>query len=199
MAFSSVWKIFKIFVGLFVIHVVVPFTIDGCSFDAGDFGHHVIRSGGSDGDKRAFSCNCGKQGCFETQASAEGLVKHYRYQLTENKRQTSQSLEEPLNAEKIINAMRQGDDVAKHAFNHFKYDLATGLANLVTFYNPDTVALGGGLSQAPEVFEGLQQLVDERTLPATRGRVQIVPSVVGVEAGALGAAVLAAEATSSAS
>ena len=40
---------------------------DGCSFDAGDFGHHVMRSGPS-----AFQCVCGNRGCFECHASPVG-------------------------------------------------------------------------------------------------------------------------------
>ena len=35
-------------------------------------------------------------------------------------------------------------------------DLATGLANLVTFYNPSLIALGGGLARTPELYDGLQ-------------------------------------------
>ena len=49
---------------------------------------------------------------------------------------------------------RYNDAVAKQSFKDYKEDLSTGLANLVTFYNPDVIALGGGLSQAPELFEG---------------------------------------------
>ena len=50
---------------------------------------------------------------------------------------------------------RYNDAVAKQSFKDYKEDLSTGLANLVTFYNPDVIALGGGLSQASELFEGL--------------------------------------------
>lgn len=158
---------------------------DGVSFDAGDFGHHVIRTGADD----SFPCACGKRGCFETQASAEGLVRHFKRYLMINKEEYEST---SINAEKVIIAMRSGNSSAKQAFTSFLDDLSTGLANLVTFYNPDTIGLGGGLSQAPELFIHIQRLVDEKTLPATRGYVKIVPSVVGVDAGALGAAILAA-------
>jgi len=162
---------------------------DGVSFDAGDFGHHVIRSGADD----AFPCACGKRGCFETQASAEGLVRHFKRYLTiNNNEEEFESTHSLINAEKVILAMRSGNSSAKQAFTSFLDDLSTGLANLVTFYNPDMICLGGGLSQAPELFLNLQRLVDEKTLPATRGRVKIVPSVVGVDAGAIGAAILVA-------
>jgi predicted NBD/HSP70 family sugar kinase len=46
----------------------------------------------------------------------------------------------------------QGSELAKAAFDVYLDDLSTGLANLITFYNPDTIALGGGLAQAPELF-----------------------------------------------
>ena len=106
--------------------------------------------------------------------------------------------------------MRSQDETALIAFARFKDDLSTGLANLVTFYNPgnyiqfvvntsialallsstDVIALGGGLSQAKEVFEGLEALVDAKTLPATRGKVKILPAALSVDAGAIGAALL---------
>jgi len=150
-------------------------VFDGVSFDCGDFGHHVIRSG-----EDAFPCVCGKSGCFETHASAQGLVRHYE--------RKSHSV--ATNAAEVVEKMRSGDMHAQAAFVSFMDDLSTGLANLVTFYNPSVVALGGGLSQCSEVFEKIENLVNEKTLPATRGVVSIVPSMLGPEAGSIGAALL---------
>eukprot|EP00607_Mallomonas_marina_P010361 CAMPEP_0182421360 /NCGR_PEP_ID=MMETSP1167-20130531/6712_1 /TAXON_ID=2988 /ORGANISM="Mallomonas Sp, Strain CCMP3275" /LENGTH=270 /DNA_ID=CAMNT_0024598411 /DNA_START=437 /DNA_END=1249 /DNA_ORIENTATION=- len=173
---------------------------DGCSFDAGDFGHHVICSG-----QEAFQCVCGKKGCFEYHASANGLIRHYqreRERMREREREREENSCDPRkektdtddieldNALIILEKVRGNESIAISALHSYKNDLATGLANLVTFYNPDTIALGGGLAQAEEIFEGLQDLVDTRTLPATRGIVKIVPAVLGVDAGAIGAALL---------
>lgn len=80
---------------------------------------------------------------------------------------------------------------AKRAFANFLDDLSTGIANLITFYNPDTIAIGGGLSHAPEVFDGIHELVDAKTLPASRGFVKIVPAALGQDAGAVGAGLFA--------
>eukprot|EP01041_Mallomonas_annulata_P009769 gene9769-20313_t len=148
---------------------------DGSTFDAGDFGHHVICSG-----IEAFDCVCGKRGCFEYQASADGLLRHY-------KRQSGQDL---TKAEHVIDLIHNHDENAILAFTSYKNDLATGLANLITFYNPDVIALGGGLSQAPEIFEGLEALVNSKTLPATRGSFRIMKASLGTDAGAIGAAIL---------
>ena len=56
-------------IGGALIHDASPASrgvlFDGCTFDAGDFGHHVMRSG-----TEAFKCVCGNYGCFEQHASA---------------------------------------------------------------------------------------------------------------------------------
>ena len=153
---------------------------DGSTYDAGDFGHHVIHNGGS----LAFDCVCGKKGCFEYHASADGLVRHY------NKLNGSLNIN---NAHDFIINLRQSpnDSLLIQAFNDYRNDLSTGLANLVTFYNPDTIIIGGGLSQAPELFDGLIDLIDEKTLPATKGNVKILPAKLANNAGAIGAALVA--------
>jgi len=95
----------------------------------------------------------------------------------------------------------------------FREDLAEGLANLVTFYNPSVIVLGGGISQSPELFEALPlfpdvvtlnkqrgstargnslyEQVNLKTLPATRGKCKVVAGSLGSDAGAMGAAWLA--------
>lgn len=148
--------------------------LDGASYDAGDFGHHVMCSG-----TEAMDCVCGKRGCFETHASAQGLVRH-----------SVRLGGAATTAEEVLVRCRAGDANALRALELYKSDLATGLANLVTFYNPDVIALGGGLSRAPEIYEGLQAAVDARTLPATRGKVSIRAASLGTDAGAIGAALL---------
>ena len=73
------------------------------------------------------------------------------------------------NAEDVLSALRSGDEIAAKAYRQYMDDLSTGLANVVTFYNPSVIALGGGLAQAPEIYYRLQEMIDEKTLPATRG------------------------------
>lgn len=159
---------------------------DGSTFDAGDFGHHVICSG-----NEAFQCVCGKSGCFEYHASADGLVRHYNRAISQHNA-ASDDYATVTNAYDFIQLLRNdpNNSIVKEAFSNYKKDLATGLANLVTFYNPDTICLGGGLAQAPEIFHDLESMIDERTLPATRGKVRIVPATLSVEAGAIGAAIV---------
>lgn len=161
---------------------------DGSTFDAGDFGHHVMRSGAD-----AYPCVCGNRGCFEQHASAAGLVRTY------NKCQpvgvSPTSLDD---AKTVVERMRSGDKVASDAFRTYRTDLASGLANLVTFYNPSLIVLGGGLARTPELYEGLEGDVDGSTLPATRGKCRIVQSALDADCAAMGAAWLVFAETASA-
>jgi glucokinase len=160
---------------------------DGCSFDAGDFGHHVIRS-----DKDALECVCGKRGCFETQASALGLVKQFNRQ--PGAVECCLGLESKgHDARGVLLKLRAGEPAAVAAWDQYLDDLTTGLANLVTFYNPSVIALGGGFGQADEIYAGdaARIRIDAKSLPASRGRVRLVPAELGNGAGAIGAALLA--------
>jgi len=176
---SNVLAMLTIGTGIGGALIIKGNLFDGSTFDAGDFGHHVIHSG-----SLAFDCVCGKKGCFEYHASADGLLRHYK-KLNGNKN--------IQNAYEFMNELRSSnkDPIIIQAFNDFRDDLSTGLANLVTFYNPDTIILGGGLSQASELFDGLVEMVDKKTLPATRGKVKIIPAMLSTDAGAIGAAAIA--------
>ena len=152
---------------------------DGCSFDAGDFGHHTIES------THGFECVCGKRSCFaEAQASAAGLVRHYN--LFYDKKM---SLDDAKSVVESARALNKEDLEKDNFFERWRSDLAQGLANLITFYNPSCIAIGGGLSKIPEIYKGLQSdiypstrledLVDTLTLPATRGKCTIMQSTLG--------------------
>ena len=164
---------------------------NGASFDAGDFGHHSIFT------HNPFICNCGKTACFEFQASALGLVRHYQNVMRSKNIDQSQSV---TNALEVLSEYRKGDQLAVNAFNNYLEDLSSGLANIVTFYNPSVIALGGGLANASEFYVAsttspdrsvLEAMVDSKTLVMTRGVVKIKQAVLGDDAGVIGACLLA--------
>ena len=113
------------------------------------------------------------------------------------------------NARSVVEAYQKGPlaasnstiasfDYAKEAFQSWFDDLSHGLANLVTFYNPSCVVLGGGMSKVEELLQELPLIgreclraeVDKLTLPATRGACTIFTSSLGDDAAAFGAALL---------
>ena len=189
---SKVFAMLTLGTGIGGALVIQGKLFDGASYDAGDFGHHVIRSGDD-----ALDCVCGKRGCFEKHASAMGLVSQYRLLMAGQGRQVGDGGLSAADARGhdalcILEKMRSGDPESTRSWDIYCDDLSTGLANLVTFYNPDIIALGGGLGQAAELYEGamMQKMVDDKSLPASRGVIRVVRAGLGTESGSVGAALL---------
>ena len=159
----------------------------GLKAGAGEIGHHQIRA--TDG----FYCNCGKRGCFEAQASGTGLIRHAlaiapsfpRSELVRGK-------PEKLGSKAIRKAAEAGDAHGVASWNNYVDDLARGIANVIAFVNPETIALGGGVASAGAfMLDRLQPRVDELTTMVPRGTTKIVIAELGNDAGAVGAATMA--------
>ena len=154
---------------------------------AGEIGHHQIRA--SDG----FICACGKTGCFEAQASGTGLLRHAFAVAPSFPRSTllTQRPPEKLGTKAIRKAAEAGDLHALAAWRRYTEDLAIGLGNIIAFVNPETIALGGGLSSAGDfMLAAVRPRVDELTTMSPRGQTNIVTAALGNDAGAIGAAVM---------
>ncbi|MBV8150277.1 MAG: ROK family protein [Candidatus Eremiobacteraeota bacterium] len=160
----------------------------GAAMGAGEIGHHQIRP--TDG----FLCSCGKVGCFEVQASGTGLLRHAMALAPSFPRSALLDVpRENLGSKKIRRAAQAGDLHALAAWRNFTSDLALGLANIVAFLNPDVIALGGGVSSAEDfLLDAVRPRVDALTTMAPRGSTRISIAQFENDAGALGAATMAA-------
>lgn len=159
----------------------------GNSFGAGEIGHHQIRP--TDG----FICGCGKVGCFEAQASGTGLIRHAMAVAPSFPRSRLLDLDrDKLGSKKIRKAAQAGDLHAMAAWKRYTSDLATGLANVIAFCNPETIALGGGVSTAADfMLDAVRGRVDELTTMIPKGATKIVVAQLGNDAGQVGAATMA--------
>ncbi|MHB8194495.1 MAG: ROK family protein [Vulcanimicrobiaceae bacterium] len=159
----------------------------GYRFGAGEFGHHQIRP--TDG----FICGCGKTGCFEAQASGTGLIRHAFAVAPSFPRSALLDMpREKLGSKKIRKAAQAGDDHALAAWKNYTADLAIGLANVIAFVNPETIALGGGVSSANDfLVAAVQSRVDELTTMVPRATTRIGTAKLGNDAGQVGAATMA--------
>jgi glucokinase len=72
--------------------------------------------------------------------------------------------------------------------------LGIALAGYVNVFEPDRLAVGGGLSRASDLFlDRAMQEAQARALPALWRRTTVALAQGGAHAGAIGAAVLAAQ------
>lgn len=155
---------------------------------AGELGHTTVVPGGRD-------CGCGGQGCYETYASASGLVRTVLYLLSEMKEESPLRDIPPseITAKIITEAAANNDPVAIEALDFTAEILALGITNAIAFSSPEAVFLFGGLAKAGELlFTPVKKYVDENIFPIFKGTVKILPSGISESnAAVLGAAALA--------
>jgi fructokinase len=138
---------------------------------AGEWGHHVVVTGGR-------ACYCGGHGCLERYASGPAVEEEYA-------RRAGARL--PL-AE--IAARRGHDPHADAALEELMETFGRGVANLIAILDPSAVVIGGGVSNLDLLYgEGILRVAryvfnDELETP-------ILKHALGDSAGVLGAALIA--------
>ncbi len=162
--------------------------IDGT---AGEFGHMTLAPDGP-------ACTCGNRGCLETYASGKAIQALATQQLASG--QPSRLLDlaggssDRVTPELVGAAAREGDEVALAVLQRVTTYLGVGVANIVTTVSPDCVVLGGSVANLGELLlEPIRVAVRERCRATPVERIRIVQSLLGADAGALGAAIWAAQ------
>jgi glucokinase len=156
---------------------------------AGELGHTSIRPGASDRE-----CGCGKKGCLETYVSATG-IKRTVLKLMADSIQPSVLRKytfEELDSKMIHDAAKNGDPVAKMAFEHTGRMLGFKLADVVATTNPEAIFLFGGLALAEElIFEPAKEYMEQNLLSIYKGKVKLLQSELNTQnAAVLGASSL---------
>ena len=157
---------------------------------AGEVGHMSIEMDGEE-------CPCGRRGCWERYASANAL-----------KRQTAQAIaihsdsilarvvaenDGHVSGQSAFIAARQGCPVGQQVCDRYIQYLATGLINIINIFQPDTLAIGGGVSNESDeqLLLPLRRQVAAYSLPCNLDRMtRIVKAELGNDAGIIGAALL---------
>ncbi len=154
---------------------------------AGELGHTIIVPGGR-------ACGCGRHGCFETYASATGLVRTVQQLLSEMREESVLRDIPPaeLTSKRIAQAAAKKDPVAVKAMDETARHLAFGIINAIGFSSPEAVFLFGGLANAGDMlFKPVRKYVEANVQPIFRGTTKILPSgIPESNAAVLGAAAL---------
>lgn len=93
----------------------------------------------------------------------------------------------------IFEAAKKGDESANEVVDRYLEDLSIGIANIINIFRPEIVILGGGVSvQKKYLTDQLQKRVDKMCFGGVHAEIpSIVTSVLGNDAGIIGAAYLA--------
>lgn len=110
---------------------------------AGEWGHNPL-AWTPQAELQQRSCYCGRHGCNETFLSGTGLS------LTHQLRTGQQHP-----AHTITENARNGDADARESLNQYLEHLARGLAAVINVIDPDIIVLGGGMSNAEQLYREL--------------------------------------------
>lgn len=161
--------------------------VRGINGAAGEIGHITsIPFGGA-------PCNCGKSGCLETIASATGIVRLAKNELSKDdaKGPLAVILSEngDVTAKDVFDSARNGDELAKKIVDEVAFHLGYALANIANTLNPETIVLGGGVSRAGGLLlDAVKVNFSMFAFSAVRDSTALSLATLGNDAGAIGAA-----------
>jgi len=96
--------------------------------------------------------------------------------------------------QQMLNAYRNGDAFAKEVWLRSVKQLAIGLASVTNILSPETIVLGGGITECgKDLFDPLEEYMNTYEWRAGGNGAQIVKATFGDMAGATGAACFAME------
>lgn len=151
---------------------------------AGEIGHMTIIPEGR-------RCSCGNVGCLEAYASARGIVQSYREALEPSVRKSSLTIKQ-VTSEEVYDAARNGSRIAQLVMQDMGRILGIGIASLINIFNPERIVIGGGVKEAWALFiDAVRKEITRRAFEAPAKRTEIVPALLGDDAGIIGAAAVA--------
>jgi glucokinase len=146
---------------------------------AAELGHMVLEYGGE-----PCSGNCDGHGHFEQVASGGAAD-----------RAAEKILGRGTTGRELVGAAREGNEAAREAIVEIGRRLGAAIGSLVNIFDPQLVVIGGGFSQARDLFlEPALEAMREEALSPGRDLVRVVPALLGPDAGLVGAAFVGLEA-----
>jgi glucokinase len=139
--------------------------------------------------------NCPNRGCIEALASGTALEREARRIGAEHPDsglgRAVRSGRAPLGP-LVTELAYDGDPVAREVLTLIGTRLGVAFASLTNIFNPEVIVVGGGVIAAGELLLGPARAeMLSRALPPGRDTVQVLAARFGIEAGMIGAAVMA--------
>ena len=162
----------------------------GSNFAGGELGHTVIVVDGR-------PCTCGRHGCWETYASATGLIKTTKEHMKDAPKDSPiwtivDGDESKVNGRTAFDAMRAGDPVGKAVVDEYIKYLSVGLTDVINIFQPAILCIGGGICNEGEtLLAPVRAFIDrEQYAMNSTKKTKVCKAQLGNDAGIIGAALL---------
>lgn len=168
--------------------------LTGRNHAGGEFGHTVIVFGGE-------PCGCGRRGCAEKYCSAKALVRLTGEALADCERRGVHTLmadmverDGRISGRTAFRAADEGDPEAAAVVDLYIRYLACALTNYINVFQPEILAIGGGISNEGEkLLAPLRRVISEEIYNRYQPdelKTKIRRAELGGDAGIIGAAML---------
>ena len=141
---------------------------------SGEWGHNTMPE--VRGLKRGRECFCGLLDCVETWVSGPGLAKTY-----------ATHSQKTLSAREIAALDASGESMARQVLDEYFEQLAGSLAAVINILDPDTIVLGGGVSNIERLYQEVYSRIEKYVFSDHVGT-RIVKAHHGDSSGVRGAA-----------
>ncbi len=164
----------------------------GIGGTGGELGHMSI-------DFNGPRCGCGNYGCVEAYASGPAIaalgMKAVSQGLTTRIADLCEYDLNRITTVLIARAAHEGDEIAKDIYERAGFALGVAAATICVAIGPRRIVIGGGVSQAGDLLlDPMRRTMRERVTVMPVDQVEVVPSMLGDNAGVIGVARWAAEA-----
>jgi glucokinase len=145
----------------------------GATGIAGEIAHQTVLPDGPE-------CGCGNHGCAEGLARSDVIA----------------AMAGKATVREVFAGLADGDPKCRRAVDTAAKYLGIAVANVVTFLGPHRIVIGGGIATAGDaILDPIREAAKEHVTLTSHDMINIVPAQLGSEAGAIGAALAAADAS----
>ena len=120
--------------------------VAGANGGAGEVGHMTVEPG------ETVPCACGKYGCLEQYASANGIVRMGKVMLSQCDKPSALRDLECFTAKDICDLARNGEEMAMDIVERFGEYMGRAMSYVACTTDPDVFIVGGGMSRAGSII-----------------------------------------------
>jgi len=154
--------------------------VAGANGGAGEVGHITVEP------NETVQCNCGKYGCLEQYASANGIVRMGKVMLANCHTPSKLRSIENFSAKDICDLAREGEEMAGAIVEHCGEYLGRAMSYVSCTTDPDVYIVGGGMSRAGTIITNTALKYYRKYAFHVSTGTQIVIAELGNDAGIYG-------------
>ncbi len=150
--------------------------LNGPNRIAGEWGHNPL-PWPRDDERPGHACYCGQSGCLETFLSGTGFRQSWL-----------DAGGADMHPAEIVKLAENADPLALSVMQDYEDRLARSLAVIINILDPDTIVLGGGMSNVNRLYANIPALWDQYIFSPEAARTRLVCNQHGDSSGVRGAA-----------